>query len=224
MARYLRRLGHVVGRKRVRRLMAKMGLEPIYQRPRTTVPHPPRFLAEHKIWPYLLRNLTIDRPDHVWCADITYIPMRRGFLYLVAIMDWATRRVLAWRLSNSMEVEFCLEALEEAMARYGRPEIFNTDQGSQFTSPRFTELLIGAGVKISMDGRGRWLDNVFIERLWRSLKYECVYLDAFETGTEARTGIGKWLTYYNAERPHSALGGRTPDEAHTGHSGIRLAA
>jgi putative transposase len=219
MARYLRRLGHVVGRKRVRRLMAKMGLQPIYQRPRTTVPHP-----EHKIWPYLLRNLTIDRPDQVWCADITYIPMRRGFLYLVAIMDWATRRVLAWRLSNSMEVEFCLEALEEAMARYGRPEIFNTDQGSQFTSPRFTELLIGACVKVSMDGRGRWLDNVFIERLWRSLKYECVYLDAFETGTEARTGIGKWLTYYNAERPHSALGGRTPDEAHAGHSGIRLAA
>jgi putative transposase len=219
MARYLRRLGHVVGRKRVRRLMAKMGLEPIYQRPRTTVPHP-----EHKIWPYLLRNLTIDRPDQAWCADITYIPMRRGFLYLVAIMDWATRRVLAWRLSNSMEVEFCLEALEEAMARYGRPEIFNTDQGSQFTSPRFTELLIGAGVKVSMDGRGRWLDNVFIERLWRSLKYECVYLNAFETGTEARTGIGKWLTYYNAERPHSALGGRTPDEAHAGRSSIRLAA
>jgi putative transposase len=219
MARYLRRLGHVVGRKRVRRLMAKMGLEPFYQRPRTTVPHP-----EHKIWPHLLRSLTIDRPDQVWCADITYIPMRRGFLYLVAIMDWATRRVLAWRLSNSMEVEFCLEALEEAMARYGRPEIFNTDQGSQFTSPRFTELLIGAGVKVSMDGRGRWLDNVFIERLWRSLKYECVYLNVFETGTEARTGIGKWLTYYNADRPHSALGGRTPNEAHTGNDGIRLAA
>ena len=219
MARYLRRLGHVVGRKRVRRLMAKMGLEPIYQRPRTTVPHP-----EHKIWPYLLRNLTIDRPDQVWCADITYIPMRRGFLYLVAIMDWATRRVLAWRLSNSMEVEFCLEALEEAMAKYGRPEIFNTDQGSQFTSPRFTELLIGAGVKVSMDGRGRWLDNVFIERLWRSLKYECVYLSAFETGSEARAGIGKWLTYHNAERPHSALGGKTPEEAHTGNDGIRLAA
>ena len=219
MARYLRRLGHVVGRKRVRRLMAKMGLKPIYQRPRTTVPHP-----EHKIWPYLLRNLTIDRPDQVWCADITYIPMRRGFLYLVAIMDWATRRVLAWRLSNSMEVEFCLEALEEAMAKYGRPEIFNTDQGSQFTSPRFTELLIGAGVKVSMDGRGRWLDNVFIERLWRSLKYECVYLSAFETGSEARAGIGKWLTYYNAERPHSALGGKTPEEAHTGNDGIRLAA
>jgi len=219
MARYLRRLGHVVGRKRVRRLMAKMGLEPIYQRPRTTVPHP-----EHKIWPYLLRNLTIDRPDQVWCADITYIPMRRGFLYLVAIMDWATRRVLAWRLSNSMEVEFCLEALEEAMARYGRPEIFNTDQGSQFTSPRFTALLIDAGVKVSMDGRGRWLDNVFIERLWRSLKYECVYLSAFETGSEARAGIGKWLTYYNAERPHSALGGRTPEEAHMGNDGIKLAA
>ena len=219
MARHLRRQGHVVGRKRVRRLMARMGLRAVYQTPRTTVPHP-----EHKTWPYLLRNLVIDRPNQVWCADISYIPMRRGFLYLVAIMDWASRRVLAWRLSNTMEADFCIEALEEAMARHGKPGIFNTDQGSQFTSPRFTEALTEAGVKISMDGRGRWLDNVFIERLWRSLKYECVYLHAFETGTEARAGIGRWITYYNTERPHSALGGRTPCEAHSGTAGSELAA
>jgi putative transposase len=219
MARHLRRGGYVVGRKRVRRLMAKMGVPAVYQKPRTTVPHP-----EHRTWPYLLRNLVIDRPDQVWCADITYIPMRRGFLYLVAIMDWASRRVLSWRLSNTMDADFCIEALEEAMARHGRPEIFNTDQGSQFTSPRFTEVLLEAGVKISMDGKGRWMDNVFIERLWRSLKYECVYLHAFETGSEARAGIGRWVTYYNAERPHSALGGRTPLEAHAGDEGIRLAA
>jgi len=168
--------------------------------------------------------MVIDRPNQVWCADITYLPMRRGFLYLVAIMDWASRRVLAWRLSNSMDAEFCIEALEEAMARHGRPEIFNTDQGSQFTTPRFTDLLTEAGVKVSMDGKGRWMDNVFIERLWRSLKYECVYLRAFETGSEARAGVGKWIAYYNAERPHSALGGRTPLEAHTGTETITLAA
>jgi putative transposase len=219
MARHLRRQGHVVGRKRVRRLMAKMGLAAVYQRPRTTIPHP-----EHKKWPYLLRNLVIDRPDQVWCADITYIPMRRGFLYLVAILDWASRRVLAWRLSNTMDADFCIEALEEAMARHGKPEIFNTDQGSQFTTPRFTDVLIEAGVKVSMDGKGRWMDNIFIERLWRSLKYECIYLHAFETGSEARTGIGRWMTYYNAERPHSALGGRTPLEAHAGIEVAELAA
>ena len=173
---------------------------------------------------YLLRNLVIDRPNHVWCADITYIPMRRGFLYLVAIMDWASRRVLAWRLSNTMDADFCIEALEEAMARHGRPEIFNTDQGGQFTTPRFTDILTNAGVKVSMDGKGRWMDNVFIERLWRSLKYECVYLLAFDTGSEARAGIGKWVTYYNVERPHSGLGGRTPLEAHGGNEGNKLAA
>jgi putative transposase len=184
------------------------------------VPHP-----EHKVWPYLLRNKVIDRPNQVWCADITYIPMRRGFLYLVAVMDWASRKVLSWRLSNTMDLKFCREALEEALTRYGRPEIFNTDQGSQFTSPRFTELLIEAGVQVSMDGRGRWMDNVFIERLWRSLKYECVYLNAFEMGSEARAGIGRWIDYYDAVRPHSALGGRTPAEAHAGlSSGYRLAA
>ena len=211
MARHLRNQGYCVSRKRVRRLMAKMGLRAVYQMPRTTVPHP-----EHLKYPYLLRNLVIDRPNQVWCADITYIPMQRGFLYLVAIMDWATRRVLAWRLSNTMDVEFCIEALEEALARHGRPEIFNTDQGSQFTSPRFTKVLQDAAVKISMDGRGRWMDNVMIERLWRSLKYECVYLQAFETGTAARAGIGKWIGFYNTQRPHSALGGRTPVEAHQG--------
>jgi putative transposase len=164
IAQHLRRQGYMVGRKRVRRLMAKMGLAAIYQRPKTTVRH-----SEHKVWPYLLRDMVIDRPDHVWCADITYIPMRRGFLYLVAIMDWWSRRVLAWRLSNTMDTDFCIEALEEAMTKFGKPTIFNTDQGSQFTSPRFTTTLTGAGIKVSMDGRGRWMDNVFIERLWRSL-------------------------------------------------------
>jgi putative transposase len=219
MARHLRRDGHVVGRKRMRRLMALMGLAPIYQRPRTTIPHP-----EHRIWPYLLRGLTIDRPNLVWCADITYIPMRRGFLYLVAVMDWATRRVLAWRVSNTMDVAFCIEVLEDALARFGRPEIFNTDQGSQFTSPRFTATLLEAGVRISMDGRGRWMDNVFIERLWRSLKYECVYLYAFETGSELRAGLAKWIGYYNTRRPHSALAGQTPEEAYGGRDVLKLAA
>ncbi|MBK1660592.1 IS3 family transposase [Paracraurococcus ruber] len=219
MARHLQREGYTVGRKRIRRLMAKMGLAPIYQRPRTTVPNP-----EHRVFPYLLRDMAIDRPNQVWCVDITYLPMRRGFLYLVAVMDWATRKVLAWRVSNTMEVEFCLEVLEEALARFGRPEIFNTDQGSQFTSQRFTGLLQQAGVRISMDGRGRWMDNVFIERLWRSLKYECVYLHAFETGSELRTGLSKWIGYYNARRPHSGLDGRTPDEAYGTNSVTRLAA
>jgi len=209
MARHLRREGHLVGRKRVRRLMALMGLAPIYQRPRTTVPNP-----EHRVWPYLLRDVVVDRPNQVWAMDITYIPMRRGFLYLAAVMDWATRKVLSWRVSNTMDVEFCLEALEEALARFGRPDIFNTDQGSQFTSPRFTGVLLAAGVRVSMDGRGRWMDNVFIERLWRSLKYECVYLHAFETGSELRAGLARWIGYYNARRPHSTLAGRTPDEAY----------
>ena len=224
MARYLRRQGHAVGRERVRRLMAKMGLAAIYQRPRTTIPHP-----AHRIHPYLLRGITITQPNQVWCTDITYIPMRRGFLYLVAVMDWATRKVLSWRISNTMDVDFCIEALEEAMARFGRPAIFNSDQGSQFTSPQFTDVLIAAGVRISMDGRGRWMDNVFIERLWRSLKYECVYLHAFETGSELRAGLTWWINYYNGHRPHSGLDGQTPDEAYaaigTGGDGeTRLAA
>ena len=211
MARHLRREGYVVGRKRIRRLMQKMGIAVVYQRPRTTIPS-----ADHEIHPYLLRDLAVDRPNQVWCTDITYIAMRRGFMYLVAVMDWASRKVLSWRLSNTMDVEFCIEALEEAIRHYGRPEIFNTDQGSQFTSPRFTRILKEAGIKISMDGKGRWMDNVFIERLWRSLKYECVYLHAFETGSEARAGIGKWIKFYGAERPHSAFAGLTPDEAYAG--------
>ena len=200
MARYLRREGYVVGRKR--RLMQKMGLCVIYQRPRTSIP-----AADHEVYPYLLRELEVDRPNQVWCADITYIPMRRGFLYLVAIMDWASRKVLAWRLSNTMDTEFCIEALEDALRNYGAPEIFNSDQGSQFTSPRFTQVLKDANVKISMDGKGRWMDNVFIERLWRSLKYECVYLHAFETATEVRKGIGDWIKFYCSQRPHSASPG-----------------
>jgi putative transposase len=220
MVRWLQRQGHSVGRHRVRRLMKKMGLVPIYQPPKTSQPHP-----EHKIYPYLLRHLTIERPNHVWCADITYIPMRRGFLYLVAIMDWATRKVLAWRLSNTMDVGFCLEALDDAMARYGKPEIFNTDQGSQFTSLDFTAKLKDAEIKVSMDGRGRWIDNRFIERLWRSLKYECVYLNAFETGSEARRGIGRWINYYNGDRPHSSHNGLTSNEAYeTSWKGEKLAA
>jgi len=219
MSRHLRRNGHEVGRKRVRRLMAVMGLVPIYQRPRTTVPNP-----EHRIYPYLLRDLVVDRPNHVWCTDVTYIPMRRGFLYLVAVMDWATRKVLSWRVSNTMDVEFCIEALQEALARFGRPEIFNTDQGSQFTSSEFTDVLKAANVHISMDGRGRWMDNVFIERLWRSLKYECIYLHAFETGSELRAGLLRWIGYYNARRPHSAFAGRTPDEAYRAGMTERLAA
>ena len=168
----------------------------------------------HKVWPYLLKGLAISRPNQVWCVDISYIPMRRGFLYLVAIMDWFSRKVLAWRLSNSMEADFCVEALKEALAKYGKPEIMNSDQGSQFTGFEWTNALIEAGVKISMDGRGRWIDNRMIERLWRSLKYECVYLQAFETGTDARAGIGHWMAYYNAERPHSTHGILTPDEAY----------
>ncbi len=209
MARHMKRHGHETGRHRVRRLMRLMRLVPIYQVPNTSKKHP-----QHKIYPYLLRRLKIEHPNHVWCTDITYIPMRRGFLSLVAIMDWATRKVLAWRLSNTMAVEFCIEALKEALAKYGPPKIFNTDQGSQFTSDSFTQVLSDANVKISMDGRGRWIDNRMIERLWLSLKYECVYIHAFETGKEALQGIGKWLKYYNTERPHSRLGILTPDEAY----------
>ena len=169
MARHLRRQGYAVGRKRISRLMRLMGLSPIYQKPNTSKPHP-----QHKVYPYLLRGLTIDKLNQVWCTDVTYIPMRRGFLYLVAIMDWATRKGLSWRLSNTQDADFCVAALEEALQRYGKLEIFNTDQGSQFTSYAFTSVLKDAGIKISMDGKGRWMDNVMIERLWRSLKYECL--------------------------------------------------
>ena len=189
--------------------MRVMGLVAIYQRPNTSKPHP-----EHKIYPYLLHGMTIDTPNQVWCADVSYIPMRRGFLYLVAIMDWASRKVLSWRLSNTMDADFCVAALEDALARYGRPEIFNTDQGSQFTSFAFINALKGANIRISMDGKGRWMDDVMIERLWRSLKYECVYLNAYETGSELREGLSRWISFYNERRPHSSLDDKTPFEAY----------
>jgi len=209
MARYMQRQDHKCGRHRVRRLMRLMRLVPIYQTPNTSKKHP-----QHKIYLYLLLGLAINRPNQVWCVDITYILMHRGFLYLVAIMDWYSRKVLSWRLSNSMEVDFCVEALNEAIAKYGKPEIMNSDQGSQFTGFEWIQALKDADVKIFMDGKGRWIDNRMIERLWRSLKYECIYLNAFETGSQARTGIGKWLAYYNTERPHSTHGILTPQEAY----------
>jgi len=209
MVRQLRREGIYIGRHRVRRLMRLMGLQAIYQAPRTSDPHP-----EHRIYPYLLRNLEITRPNQVWCADITYIPVQRGFLYLVAIMDWATRHVLAWRLSNTMDACFCVEALNEALSNYGKPEIFNTDQGSQFTSYDFTGVLKATAITISMDGRGRCMDNIFIERLWRSLKYEAIYLHELTDGFKAERVIGEWIDFYNTERPHSALADQTPAEAY----------
>ena len=208
--RWLRRQGDTVSRKRVRRLLRLLGLHAVFQRPRTSQSHP-----RHRIYPYLLRDLPITRPNHVWCTDVTYIPLQRGFLYLVAVMDWASRKVLAWRLSNTLAASFCVAALQEALEGYGPPEIFNSDQGSQFTSVDFTDVLKVAGVRISMDGKGRWMDNVFIERLGRSLKYECVYLAEFTTGSEARTGIGGWMDFDNRCRPHSSLNGRTPEEAYT---------
>jgi putative transposase len=207
MVRHLRREGVRVGRHRVRRLMRLMGLEAIYQAPRTSRRHP-----AHRVYPYLLKGVAIERPGHVWSADITYIPVQKGFLYLVAVMDWATRRVLSWRLSNTLDARFCTDALTEALERYGCPEIFNTDQGSQFTSQEFTSVLNESGVAISMDGRGRCMDNVFVERLWRSIKYEEVYLKAYQNGTEARKGIGAYLAFYNQERPHQALGYRSPGQ------------
>ena len=209
MVRQLLRDGIAVGRHRVRRLMRLMGLEAIYQAPRTSDPHP-----AHRVYPYLLGGMVIDRPNQVWCADITYIPVQRGFLYLVAIMDWATRHVLAWRLSNTMDASFCVDALAEALDRYGSPNIFNTDQGSQFTSFDFTGVLKDAGVTISMDGRGRCMDNIFIERLWRSLKYEAIYLHELTDGFVAMRVIDEWIGFYNTERPHSALDGATPAEAY----------
>ena len=205
MVAMLRAEGRPLNRKRVQRLMRRMGIAALGPKPRTTRPQ-----SGHKIFPYLLRNLAIDRPNQVWAADITYVPIGRGFLYLVAVIDWASRAVLAWRLSNTMDVSFCVSALEEALARFGRPEIFNTDQGSQFTSAAFTGTLAAAGVRISMDGRGRWMDNVFIERLWRSLKYEDIYLKGYADGREARAGIAAWIAFYNTRRPHQALGNRPP--------------
>lgn len=209
MTWHLRAEGERVNPKRIRRLMRLMNLMPIYQRPKTSVP-----AKGHRVWPYLLRGRTITEANEVWCADITYIPMARGFLYLVAIMDWATRKVLSWRLSNTMEADFCVEALNEALTRYGPPGIMNTDQGSQFTAWAWTSCLQKAGIRISMDGKGRFLDNIFVERLWRSLKYECIYLHAWSGGREARAGIGEWVRFYNGRRPHTALSGRTPDLAY----------
>ena len=211
MAAVLRRESWEVNRKRAKRLMRVMEIEAIYQKPSTSKGHP-----DHKVYPYLLRGLTIDRPNQVWCADITYIPMAKGFVYLVAVMDWFSRRVLSWRLSITMETDFCIEALREATERYGQPEIFNTDQGVQFTSAAFVDELAGRGVRISMDGKGRYLDNIFIERLWRSLKYEEVYIKAYGSVPEARRNIGEWLAFYNDVRPHQSLEYRTPREVFEG--------
>jgi putative transposase len=205
IARMLGEDGLPINRKRVRRLMRLMGIEALGPKPRTTKPAP-----GHKIYPYLLRDMTIDRPNQVWAADITYIPIGCGFLYLVAVIDWASRAVLSWRLSNTMDASFCVAALEEALAQYGRPEIFNTDQGSQFTSADFTGVLSKAGASISMDGRGRGMDNVFIERVWRSLKYEDIYLKGYADGREAKAGIGEYFAFYNERRLHQALGYRAP--------------
>src|SRR5579864_4547854 len=205
MTAMLRAEGEAINRKRVQRLMRRMGIAALGPKPRTTMPAP-----GHTIFPYLLRDVKVERANQVWAADITYIPIGRGFLYLVAVMDWSSRAVLAWRLSNTMDVSFCVSALEEALARFGRPEIFNTDQGSQFTSTAFTGTLAAAGIRVSMDGRGRWMDNVFIERLWRSLKYEDIYLKGYVDGREARAGIADWVAFYNHRRPHQALANRTP--------------
>lgn len=206
----LKALGYCVGRRHVARLMRIMGIEALYRKKKTTKRNP-----EHAVFPYLLRGMTIDQPNQVWAADISYIPMRRGFLYLFAIIDWATRRVLAWRLSNTLTTDFCIETVQEAIAKYGKPQIFNTDQGSQFTDGDFVALIREEhGIALSMDGKGCWRDNVFIERFWRSLKYEEVYLHAYESASQARAGIGTYITFYNSARPHSALDGRTPDAAY----------
>ena len=205
----LHREGIAVGRRHVATLMKRMGLEALYRRPNTSKPAP-----GHKIYPYLLRHLAVERPNQVWAMDITYIPMARGFVYLAAVVDWFSRRVLTWRLSITMEAAFCIEAVEEALAKYGRPDIFNTDQGSQFTSVAFTGVLQDNAIAISMDGKGSWRDNVFVERIWRSVKYEEVYLKAYASVGEARTSIGRYLDFYNYRRPHSSLDRRTPDEAY----------
>ena len=206
MRRHLVRLGHPVNRKRVRRLMALMGLRAVAPGPHTSTPHP-----EHKVYPYLLRDMTIDRPNQVWATDIPYVPMHKGFMYLIAMMDWATRKVLAFRVSNTLDTAFCVEALKEALLKYGKPEVFNTDQGSQFTSSEFTGVLNTWGVEISMDGRGRCHDNIFVERLWRTVKYECIYLNAFEDGRHLKAVLSSYFNWYNQERPHSTLGGESPD-------------
>ena len=205
----LQGMGYRIGRGHVSTLMQKMGIAALYQKPRLSVPHP-----GHKVYPYLLRGVEISRANHCWAADITYLPMARGFCYLVAIMDWASRRVLAWRLSNTLDASFCIEALEEALAKYATPEIFNTDQGSQFTSEGFLGVLNSQGIRISMDGKGRWMDNVFIERLWKSLKYENVYLHGYESISAARQGLGEYFDFYNNLRRHQSLDRRTPDDVY----------
>jgi putative transposase len=203
---FLRQEGVKVGRRHVSTLMRKMGVRALYRRPNTSRKHP-----QNPVFPYLLRGLTIDRANHVWSMDITYIPMRKGFVYLTAVLDWGTRKVLAWRLSNTLTTDFCLEAVEEAVRRYGPPEIFNTDQGSQFTSREFVDAILGHGIRLSMDGKGRWVDNVFIERLWRSVKYEDIYLHAYDSVDQVRQGLSRYFRFYNERRPHPSLDGRTPD-------------
>jgi putative transposase len=211
--------GSKIGRRHVTTLMRKMGIEAVYRKPNMSKPTP-----GHKIFPYLLRGLTIDRPNQVWATDITYIPMARGFVYLCAIMDWFARRILAWRLSNTMEAEFCVEVLEDALAKHGKPGIFNTDQGSQFSGTAFTGVLIKNDIAISMDGKGAWRDNVFVERFWRSVKYEEVYLRAYDDVPEARASLGRYLAFYNGRRPHTALDRRTPDQAYFNPLPLRTAA
>ncbi len=216
---FLNREGVAIGRRHVATLMKRMGIEAIYRRPNTSKPAP-----GHKIYPYLLRGLKVERPNQVWATDITYIPMARGFVYLVAVVDWFSRRVLAHRVSITMEADFCVEALEEALAKHGRPEIFNTDQGSQFTSEAFTGALTANKIAISMDGKGSWRDNVFVERIWKSVKYEEVYLHAYDSVGEARASLGRYLDFYNRKRPHSSLDRRTPDEAYFDPTPILAAA
>jgi len=207
LMRMLQREGLRVGRERISRLMRRMGIHALYLKPNSSKRHP-----QHLVYPYLLRGLTIDRPNHVWATDITYIPMRRGFVFLCAVMDWASRRVMSWRLSNTLTTDFCVEAVQEAIARYGTPQIFNSDQGCQFTSQAFTGLLRQKGIAISMDGKGCWRDNVFVERLWKSVKYEEVYLRAYDSVSEARQGLDRYFRFYNEGRPHTALGNKTPCE------------
>ena len=222
-ARMLRGLlaaeGSQVGRRHVKTLMKRMGIEALYRRPRTTKPEP-----GHKIFPYLLRGVAVTRPNQVWAMDITYIPMARGFVYLAVVLDWFSRRVLSWRLSITMEAAFCVDTLEDALARHGKPDIFNTDQGSQFTGQAFTGVLASNDIAISMDGKGAWRDNVFVERLWRTVKYEEVYLRAYDSISEARASIGRYLDFYNGRRPHSSLDGTTPDHAYFTPLPLRLAA
>jgi len=215
----LRQEGFSVGRKRVATLMRKMGIEALYRRPNTSRRH-----AAHRIYPYLLRERTIEDPNEVWAMDITYIPMSRGFVYLAAVLDWASRKILAWRVSISMSTDFCLEAVEEAMARYGKPAIFNTDQGSQFTSAEFTTLLTQNGIAISMDGKGAWRDNVFVERLWKTIKYEEVYLHAYDTVADAKAGLARYIDFYNRRRPHRTLDGVSPDAVYFNSLPVLLAA